>query len=187
MKDNVKPTFNKQDIGYISHGPTRRLVATVVDYMDMTSHFRFYCDLRMGVVSKNDNKEFFATQRGVTMPLNVLMGINNALIKIIGEPAPELAPDESKLIARVNKNKHGDICLSIVNYDNGPKIDIREWKISSEYTGFTAKGIRAEYTTAKEFSALLMHSVNKMVDMEKKMIGDSLGKRTKPIEEDVPF
>ena len=57
---------------------------------------------------------------------------------------------ESLEIANIEKNSNTRIIISVVN-DNGHfKIDIREYRITNNFTGFTHKGVRLGYEQINE-------------------------------------
>lgn len=180
MFNRTRPTFNVEEIGYISQGPTQRLCVSLVNFLDNTSHLKWYCDIRYRVLSSKGDRKWWPTQRGVTLPTKVVVGINNALVNLPVD-CPALGPREVKTIAMVEKYKNMSICLSLVDYENNTQIDIREYTKNGErgYEGFTNKGVRARYSTGKDLSSLLICCLNKMIDLEQKNIKKDIEEKKK--------
>jgi hypothetical protein len=106
------------------------------------------------------------SKKGITIPKNKILDVISALNALPLDPPEGIPIEENKVIATIDKYKDLKICVSLTQYDGGPKVDIREYIVDNikTYAGPTYKGVRFGYEMIAQVSEMLQLCANKLLD-----------------------
>lgn len=161
----IPQRFTVEILSSIQYGPSHKIAGSVVTYRTFNNQLRWYADFRLNSYDAKKNK-YYASFKGITLNEDIALKLYEELLKL-PEEMPILNDGEVRNLGRFKKYANTSVNLSLVNYDNTTKIDIREWTDSeiNGYKGPTKKGVRFEYSMREFLIGGLILMINRMKDI----------------------